>query len=110
MISTATLNELQDDELRGTRGLIDEILQKRDEDRKAKAIIDARAILTAAGLTPRDLGGKAKGRSGKGTIYHGGHTYQHPANKSLVWNAKGKKPGWLNALEAEGKTPVEVAS
>jgi DNA-binding protein H-NS len=109
MISTATLSDMHDEELRSTRGLIDEILQKRDEDRKAKAITDARAILAAAGLTPKDLGGKARNRSGKGTVYHSGHTYQHPADKALLWNGKGKKPGWLNTLEAEGKTPVEVA-
>jgi DNA-binding protein H-NS len=108
MISTATLNELQDDELRGTRGLIDEILQKRDEDRKAKAIIDARAILTAAGLTPKDLGGHGKAKSAKGPVYHSGHQYQHPTNKTLVWSGKGKKPGWVNALEAEGERAVEV--
>jgi len=29
-------------------------------------------------------------------------------NKALVWPGKGKKPGWLTALEAEGKTPLEL--
>jgi DNA-binding protein H-NS len=120
MISTATLNELQDDELRGTRGLIDEILQKRDEDCKAKAITDARAvqakglndaraILEAAGLSLKDLGGSGKKKTAKGPVYHSGHTYQHPTNKTLVWSAKGKKPGWLVKIEAEGIAAVEVA-
>jgi len=40
--------------------------------------------------------------------YHGGHRYQHPTKKELVWTAKGQKPNWVRELEAEGKRPVEV--
>lgn len=109
MITSATLNELQDDELSSTRGLIDEILRKRDEDRKAKAIEDARATLAAAGLTLKDLNGNGRSRSGKGPVYHTGHSYQHPTNKALVWNGKGKKPNWLLDIEADGKKPLEIA-
>src|SRR5580693_7445608 len=109
MITSATLNELQDDELSSTRGLIDEILRKRDEDRKARAIIDAKATLAAAGLTLKDLNGNGKKKTAKGPVYHAGHSYQHPTNKSLVWNGKGKKPHWLVGLEADGEAVVEVA-
>lgn len=109
MITSATLNELQDDELSSTRDLIDEILRKRDEDRKARAIIDAKATLAAAGLTLKDLNGNGKKKAAKGPVYHSGHTYRHPTDKTLVWAAKGKKPGWLVGLEAEGKAAVEVA-
>lgn len=120
MISSAMLNELQDGELRGTRGLIDEILQKRDDDRKEKALIDARAmqakalkesrlVLESAGLTLRDLGGKGKRKRARGPVYHSGHTYQHPTNKTLLWNGKGKKPNWLVEVEADGKKPLEIA-
>jgi DNA-binding protein H-NS len=54
-----------------------------------------------------------KGRpkaNGKAPAYHGGHTYQHPSDKTKVWNARGQKPGWVRALEAEGKRAVEVAA
>jgi DNA-binding protein H-NS len=108
MISTSTLDALQDDELRGTRCLIDEILEKRDQDRKAKAIIDAKATLAAAGLSLKDLNGNGKKKAAKGPVYHTGHTYQHPGDKTLVWNGKGKKPGWLVALENDGIKVVEV--
>jgi len=108
MIATATLEGLRDAELRSTKSLIDEILQKRDEDRKAKAIIAAKATLAAAGLTLKDLNGNGHKKAAKGPIYHAGHTYQHPTDKTLVWAAKGKKPGWLVTLEADGKAAIEI--
>ena len=108
MISIAMLNELQDAELETTIEQARTLLKQRDEDRKAKALSDAKAMLAAVGLSLKDLSGKAKGRGNKGPAYHTGHTYQHPANKTLVWNGKGKKPGWLTALEEEGKAPIEI--
>ncbi len=108
MISKATLNELQDDGLRSTKVLIDEILRERDEDRKSKAIIQAKATLAAVGLSFDDLKGRGRGKSAKGPVYQSGQAYQHPADKALVWNGKGKKPGWLLNLEGEGKTPLAV--
>jgi DNA-binding protein H-NS len=120
MISIATLNELQDAELRTTQSLITDILRKRDEDRKEKALEEARAIdaralnekravLAAAGLTLKNLNGNGKKKVAKGPVYHIGHTYQHPTNKALVWNGKGKKPNWLVEIEADGKKPLEIA-
>ena len=109
-ISPAMLNELQDAELQTVIEQSQSLLKQRDQERKAKAIEQARATLAAAGLTLRDLNGNVRKRPGKGPVYHGGHSYQHPANKALVWNGKGKKPGWLVALEAEGKAAVEASS
>ena len=119
MISTTMLDGLQDDELRNTKSLIDDILQTRDEKRKADAIENARAvrakalqeeraILAAAGLTPKALVKGSKKKAGRGPIYVGGRTYQHPANKVLIWNAKGQKPNWLRELEAQGKSAIEI--
>jgi hypothetical protein len=108
MISLSTLNELQDGELRTVIGQSEGLLKQRDEARKAKAIEDARATLAAAGLTLKDLNGKGRTKAAKGPVYHGGHTYQHPTNRALMWNAKGKKPGWLVELESQGKAAIEV--
>ncbi len=104
-----TLDGLNDNELRLVIGRSEELLKTRDEDRKAKAMEDARAILAAAGLTFSDIAGKGKGaKGGKTQAYRGGTRYQHPVKKELVWTAKGQKPGWLRDLEAEGKRPVEL--
>jgi|ERR1019366_8891857 hypothetical protein len=108
MIKLDSLNELQDDELRAAIAHAQRLLKQRDEDRKAKALDEAKATLAAAGLSLRDLIGKGKGRSGKGPVYHSGHTYQHPTDKALAWNGKGKKPGWLVTLETGGESALEV--
>lgn len=110
MIKLDTLNELQDDELRIAIEYAQGLLKQRDEDRKAKALNDARALLASVGLSLKDLNGKSKSKTGKAPAYHSGHTYQHPANKTLTWNGKGKKPNWLMTLETEGKQAVELAA
>jgi hypothetical protein len=120
MISATMLDELKDDELRTTQGLIDDILRTRDEERKAQALENARAIdaralnekravLAAAGLTLKALGNNGKKKAAKGPLYHSGHHYQHPTNKALIWNAKGQKPNWLRELEAQGGKAMELA-
>ena len=85
------------------------MLKQHDRERKDKALENARAILASAGLSFRDVAGKATSANrGKMPAYHSGHHYQHPLKKELVWTARGQKPRWLRELEAEGKRPVEV--
>jgi len=109
MIKPDMLDAFSDEELAEVKILADRLLKHRDEERKAKALETARVTLAAAGLSLKDLA-RAKTRPAKGPSYKGGHTYQHPTNKSLTWNAKGQKPNWLRELEAEGGLAVEVAA
>jgi TRAP-type C4-dicarboxylate transport system substrate-binding protein len=109
MISIATLDGLQDDELRTIIEQSQQLLTHRDEQRKAKAIEDARATLAAAGLTLKDLNENGKRKPAKGPVYRSGRSYQHPTNKALIWNAKGQKPNWLRDLEATGGKAIELA-
>jgi H-NS histone family len=110
MIKLDSLNELKDDELRLAIDHAQGLLKQRDDDRKAKALNDARSILASVGLSLKDVaaGRPHKNGNNKGPIYHGGHTYRHPTNNALIWQAKGKKPTWLVTLEAEGGKAVEV--
>jgi DNA-binding protein H-NS len=112
------LDALNDGELRAVIARAIELLKAHDEERKAKALLDARAlkakaltdaraVLASVGLTLKDMGAK-KARSGKPSAYHVGHHYQHPANKALTWNGKGKKPAWLAAIETEGGKAIEL--
>lgn len=109
MIKQDMLDGFNDDELREVKGLADKLLGKRDDDRKAKAMDEARATLAAAGLSFKDLV-KGKGKAAKGPQYKGGRTYQHPTNKTLVWAAKGQKPKWLRELEGAGGVAVELSA
>lgn len=105
------LNGLEDEELQAVIGQCNELLARRDRERKNKALEDARAILAGAGLNLRDVAaGKPHKNTGKAPVYHGGHHYQHPTNKALTWNAKGQKPTWLRELEAAGGTALEVGN
>ena len=104
-----TLDALQDDELRAVAARCEVLLKQHDTQRKDKALGEARALLASVGLSLKDLARKAPAKS-KGPVYHSGRTYQHPANKALTWPGKGKKPAWLVALEAEGKSALEVAN
>jgi len=103
------LNDLKDEELQAVIGRAGELLKQHDRERKEKALGEARAALAAVGLTLKDLAKKPSAKP-KGPVYHSGRQYQHPADKALVWPGKGKKPGWLLSLEAEGKAAIEAAN
>jgi DNA-binding protein H-NS len=111
MIKDDMLDAFSDDDIRAIQSLGDKVLKSRDENRKAKALEDAReyarVTLAAVGLSLRDLV-KGKAKPAKGPQYKGGHSYQHPTNKALVWNAKGQKPKWLRELEADGDKAMEL--
>jgi len=109
MISIAALDELQDAELRTVIEQSEGLLKQRDHERKAKAIEDARNLLASVGLSLKDINARRKGKDVKAPAYRGGHVYQHPSNKTLVWNAKGQKPNWLRELEAKGGKAFELA-
>jgi DNA-binding protein H-NS len=105
-----TLDALNDDDLRAVIGRAEALLKQHDTERKDKALEQARAILESVGLSLKDVAGKPQRRSvqAKSAAYHTGRTYQHPTNNALTWNGKGKRPAWISALEAEGKTPLAL--
>lgn len=103
------LGALSDDELRAVIKHAEGLLKQRDDDRKAKALIDARTLLASVGLSLKDINGRSRTRAAKAPVYHAGQNYQHPANKALVWNANGQKPKWLRELEGEGGKAIELS-
>lgn len=119
MIRVDSLDALNDNELREVINHSETLLKKRDEERKAKAIADvralraktendARALLESVGLSLKSVSGTAKGKGARKPLYKGGRLYQHPENKALVWKANGQKPNWLSELEARGGKAIEV--
>jgi DNA-binding protein H-NS len=104
-----SLAALDDDGLRAVIARAETLLKERDEDRKAKAMEQARTLLASVGLSLKDLNGKGK-KAAKGIVYRKGVTYQHPTNKALVYGGHGKKPHWLSELEAEGGKAIEIVN
>ena len=102
-----SLEKLEDAQLKAIISRAEELLKQHDTERKEKALEQARATLAAVGLSLKDLH-KAKGKPNKPPVYKGGHTYQHPTDKTLVWKARGKKPNWLIDLEIEGQKVMEL--
>jgi DNA-binding protein H-NS len=102
------LDGFEDVELRAVIARAGDLLAQHDRERKEKAMNEARATLAAVGLSLKDLNGKGSAKSAKGAHYRGGHRYQHPDNKSLVWNARGQKPHWLRELETQGGKALEL--
>jgi len=100
-----TLDALEDADLRAVIARAEQLLKQHDDDRKAKALADARSILAAAGLSLKNLA-KGRGAKPKSATYQEGRLYRHPAKPELVWNAKGQKPEWLRELEAQGAKAV----
>jgi hypothetical protein len=103
------LDSLKDDELKAVIARCNDLLKAHDRERKDKALEEAGAILAAAGLNLKDVARKGKSQKSKTPAYRGGRHYQHPVKKELVWNAKGKKPGWLRELEMQGGKAIDVA-
>ena len=103
------LDGLEDADLLAVAARCEELLKEHDRQRKDQALEQARAILTGVGLSLKDVAGKPH-KNGKGPVYHSGRKYQHPTNKSLVWNAKGQKPKWLRELEDSGGKALEVGN
>ena len=65
MFKTDLLDALSDKELDELEAYSQALKKRRDEQRKAKAMDEAKAILAAAGISLTDLKGKAKGRPPK---------------------------------------------
>lgn len=119
MINPGMLDGLNDEQLRGVITESQRLLKKRDEERKAKALSDARtlqakaqsearALLESVGLSFKSLSGKTKKKADQSPLYKGGRMYPHPTDKTLFWKANGQKPNWLRELEAKGGKAVEI--
>jgi hypothetical protein len=65
MFKLDLLDALSDKELDELEAYSQALKKKRDEERKSKAMDEARAILAAAGISLKELSGKPKGRPAK---------------------------------------------
>lgn len=91
-------------ELQSLRDEIDSELQRRSD--KLSAIEEIKRLATEKGLKVEDLlmelGGSKTRTKREGSPVPA--RYRNPDNKSQTWSGRGKRPLWLNAAMAAGKT------
>jgi DNA-binding protein H-NS len=81
---------------------IEDLKRKAQEARKqetAGAIGEIKRLMAEYGITLEDLGGR-KGKKGRAA---GTAKYRDPAS-GKTWSGRGRRPGWVMALESEGKS------
>lgn len=84
------------------------LLALRIRERKAQAMAQAREILDAAGVSPRELA-RSKAEKKPALALKQGAKYANPAKPEEVWTAgKGRRPKWVADLEMRGVQPLEV--
>lgn len=93
-LSRAELDQLKAD--------IDKQLVKRAVEEKKMALAKAEAAAAEFGFSLAELtGGEGKKRGRAGAS--GAVKFRNPADPTQTWSGRGRRPAWINALDAEGR-------
>ena len=98
------LSTLSVSELRDLQQQIPAEIKRRESQEKANILNEVRAFAKARGYAIEDLIGKeakvkVPAAGGKVKV-----KYRHPENVELEWTGRGRKPKWVEAWLAEGKS------
>lgn len=84
------------------------LLAVRIRERKAQAMVQARAILEQAGVSPRELA-RTKAEKKQTLALKQGRKYVNPERPDESWIAgKGRRPKWVAELDTRGVMPLEA--
>lgn len=84
---------------------IEALKQQAEDARKqemAAHIAEVKALMAKYGISPADMGFSARGK-GKGKGATVAAKYRDPAS-GKTWSGRGRRPAWVAALEASGKS------
>ena len=96
------IENLDDDALRALIEGARKLLEKRDRERKQKALADAKALLEAAGLSVSDLQPKKSGGKKK-PARPTGQVFTNPADASQTYTTgRGRPPKWFSDMQKAG--------
>ena len=84
-------------------------IARAQEESRAKAIADVRALMTAHGLTVVDLAGVHRKAGGTGVAVRSPVAAKYKDDRGNAWSGRGLKPKWLTAALAAGKKIEEFA-
>ena len=82
---------------------IEELKQKAQDARKqemAGAMAEIKRLMADFGITLEDLGGKSGKSKSRGAV---AAKYRDP-DSGKTWSGRGRRPGWVVALEGQGKS------
>ena len=104
------LQDMTDEQLSGLIEDAQAEQQRRQKAKRQKALDEAKAILSAAGLSLRDAlagsGGSGKKKAAGKPALKQGQRYVNPANSSQVYTTgRGRPPKWFSDLQARGNLP-----
>ncbi|WP_127106446.1 H-NS family nucleoid-associated regulatory protein [Pararhodobacter zhoushanensis] len=80
------------------------ITEFKDRERK-KALAEVEAFAKERGLSPSDLSELTSKRTRKAAV----PKYANPADDSQTWTGRGRRPRWIEAALAEGKSLEDMA-
>ncbi|MDH5452993.1 MAG: H-NS histone family protein [Paracoccaceae bacterium] len=99
------LDELSKKELVDLKKRVDRAVADYEDRKKSEAIAALEAKAKALGYSLNDLLGTAGKRKRKPAK----PKYANPANKSETWTGRGRKPRWVVAVLASGKSLDDIA-
>ena len=94
------LDALSLSELKQLRKDVDTAITNFTERERRKALAEVEAFARDRGLSPADLAGLAVKRTRKPAA----PKYANPADPSQTWTGRGRRPRWVDAALASGKS------
>ena len=93
------LNNLSLQELKALQGDVDVAIHNFEKRKKAEALAEVERVANENGFSLKELLGGGKSVLKKSKV---APKYANPSNPEQTWSGRGRKPAWVNALEAAG--------
>ena len=103
------LKSMSRKELTALRGRIDTALKRMEKADKKKALEAARQAAAKHGFSLSDLTGGPVGKKRGPKPKASAPKYRHPDDASVTWTGKGRRPDWIKAGLAAGKSLEDFA-
>lgn len=92
-------------ELKDLRNQVDKAIQNYNERRKAAALAELEETAKKMGFSLAELTAMSGGKKRKAVA----PKYANPANPAETWTGRGRRPRWVEAALAKGKSLDDLA-
>lgn len=99
---TIDINAMSRKDLIKLRADVDKALTGVADREKRAALEAAERVVAEHGFTLADLTGIAMGK-GKGRKSKSPAKYRNPADATMTWSGRGRRPNWIHEAEAAGR-------